>query len=95
MKEVFKYTHDLKVLNFCLGLNKYRIDACQEALDEHAHYLREKNEQRLMHTGLNASVSDKSAGIDRFEAEVQSDIRELADDLTKLKVSSIFEFFSL
>ena len=48
-----------------------------------------------MQAGLNTSALDKSAGIDRFEAEVQSDIRELADDLTKLKVSSIFESFSL
>ena len=40
-----------------------------------------------MQAGLDTTAKDKSAGIDQFEKDVQSDIKELTDDLTKLKVS--------
>ena len=41
----------------------------------------------MMQAGLDTTAKDKSAGIDQFEKDVQSDIKELTDDLTKLKVS--------
>ena len=46
-----------------------------------------------MQAGLDTTAKDKSAGIDQFEKDVQSDIKELTDDLTKLKVSKTSLFF--
>jgi len=74
------------------GLDKYRIDATKEALEEHADQLREKNEQRLARAGLDQTNIDRSGDIDKFETEVMSEIREMEAELTKLKRENTTRF---